>query len=86
MNPLERLTPRQRQVVALKAEGLSYKMIAYVLGIELGAALGRGRHAIRRLGVANIKEAAALYRLHYADLNEGFSSRKPFSTEHSHVA
>jgi DNA-binding CsgD family transcriptional regulator len=90
MSALDRLSPRERQVLALKAEGLSYKLVAYVLHIELNAALGRGRHIIRKLGVANIREAVALYTGHALDLHDAFPAQnlQPAnhdSMRHNHV-
>ncbi|WP_437630189.1 helix-turn-helix transcriptional regulator [Sorangium sp. So ce854] len=48
---LEELTPRQRQVAALFAAGLSYKEIAVLLDIEVGTVAVHVRNIYRAMGV-----------------------------------
>jgi DNA-binding NarL/FixJ family response regulator len=55
---VERLTPRQREVLGLIASGLSSKMIAQRLGIEVGTVRKLTEQVYRQLGVSNRTQAA----------------------------
>ena len=54
-----RLTPRQREVVALIARGAADKEIAHVLGITTATAQKHVTNVLRKLGVPNRAAAAA---------------------------
>jgi DNA-binding NarL/FixJ family response regulator len=54
-----RLTPRQREVVALVARGAADKEIAHVLGISTATAQKHVTNVLRKLGVPNRAAAAA---------------------------
>jgi FixJ family two-component response regulator len=53
---LERLTPRERQVVDLILEGHSSKRIAYKLSVSSQAIDARRANAMRKLGVTSMAE------------------------------
>jgi DNA-binding NarL/FixJ family response regulator len=55
---LERLTPRERQVLALVREGLTNKAIARELGIGPGTVKAHVEKVIAKLGVADRTQAA----------------------------
>lgn len=54
------LTDRQKQVLALLAEGHGYKVIAYKLEVGLGTVKTHLQGAYRRLGVNNGAQAIAV--------------------------
>lgn len=56
---LDRLTPRERQVVELIMEGHSNKMIAYKLSVSSQAIDARKINAMRKLGVSSVAELVA---------------------------
>lgn len=60
--PHARLTPRERGIVALIAEGLSNKEIATRLGIELCTVKNHVHHVLEKLHVARRTQAVARYR------------------------
>jgi len=60
MAPGRTLTPRQRDVLALLAQGHSNKSIAAHLGIEVGTVRMYVSVILAKLGVTNRTEAAAL--------------------------
>lgn len=72
---LERLTPRQRDVLKLIAEGRSNLGIARVLGISEKAVEMHTRHIYEQLGIYESPEdhrrvlAAILWRAHHAPPN-----------------
>src|SRR6266487_6446825 len=55
---VERLTPRQREVLALIASGLSSTMIAKRLGIAVSTVRKLTEQVYRQLGVSNRTQAA----------------------------
>ena len=55
---VERLTPRQREVLALIASGLASKIIAQRLGIEVSTVKKLTEQIYRQLGVSNRTQAA----------------------------
>lgn len=57
MIPLSR---RQREVMILKAQGLTFKEIAHQLGISMGTAKAHVTGAYSRLGVQSLPEALAV--------------------------
>jgi DNA-binding NarL/FixJ family response regulator len=63
----ERLTPREREILDLVAEGLSNKQIARRLSIELSTAKNHVHHILEKLGVRHRGEAAAALRIAYRD-------------------
>lgn len=67
-SPLERLTPRQRQVASLLAQGVSNRGIALVLGLREGTAKLHVATVLNRLGVDSREAVAAL--LHGAASSE----------------
>jgi DNA-binding NarL/FixJ family response regulator len=60
--PHDRLTPRERGIVALIAEGLSNKEIAVRLGIELCTVKNHVHHILEKLHVARRTQAVARVR------------------------
>ncbi|MFA0760760.1 MAG: hypothetical protein HZLCBSQH_000861 [Candidatus Fervidibacterota bacterium] len=65
--PPQILTPRERNVLALLAQGLSNKEIAYQLGIKPGTVKEQISRILRKLNLRNRTEAA-VYATHF-DLN-----------------
>ncbi|MEO0962191.1 MAG: response regulator transcription factor [Pseudomonadota bacterium] len=61
-NPLDALTPRQQQVLALLARGLSNKEIAIEIGIEAGTVKVYLNAIFKTLGVNNRTQAALVAR------------------------
>ena len=64
---LERLTPRERQVVDLILEGHSSKRIAYKLSVSSQAIDARRANAMRKLGVTSMAELVAFVLSHRSD-------------------
>ena len=62
MTNLERLTPRQVEILRLYGEGLSFKDIAQQLGLSYQTVKNTAYEAIHRLGVVNSRAAWALIR------------------------
>lgn len=58
---LERLTGRQREILALISEGRTNAQIAYLLGISLGTVRKHVEHVLRTLHVQTRTAAAAWY-------------------------
>lgn len=56
----ERLTPRQREIAALLAEGLSNRQVAQRLHLTEGTVANHVEHILQRLGAHNRAQAAAL--------------------------
>jgi DNA-binding NarL/FixJ family response regulator len=59
---LAALTPRERQVAALLADGRTNQEIAELLVIERGTAANHVAHILRKLGVSNRTQVAVLVR------------------------
>ncbi|RMD69145.1 MAG: response regulator [Gammaproteobacteria bacterium] len=59
-HPFAELTPREQEILALLAEGLSNKMIAKKLGISDGTVKLHVKAILRKLGVHSRVEAAVL--------------------------
>ena len=59
---LEQLTSREREILHLVAEGMTNGEIAWELTISEGTAKTHVRNVLRKLGVSNRTQAAALYR------------------------
>ena len=60
--PHARLTPRERAIAALVADGLSNKEIAVRLGIELCTVKNHVHHILEKLHVSRRTQAAARFR------------------------
>jgi two-component system, NarL family, nitrate/nitrite response regulator NarL len=60
--PHARLTPRERAIAALVADGLSNKEIAVSLGIELSTVKNHVHHILEKLHVSRRTQAAARFR------------------------
>jgi len=60
LSPLESLTPREHQILALVREGRSSKEIARELGITRATVRCHVQRVLTKLGVANRLQAAAL--------------------------
>lgn len=58
-DPLPMLSPRERQVAALVARGLTNRMIAAELGISLPTVKDHVHHALAKCGMASRAELAA---------------------------
>jgi FixJ family two-component response regulator len=63
---LDRLTPRERQVVDLLIEGQASKQIAFKLSVSSQAIDARKQNAMRKLGVDNLAELVAFVMRHRA--------------------
>ena len=61
MNPLSVLSPRQREVAALVAQGLSDREIAEALGVSQQTARNHLTDIFRRLDIDNRTVLAVLY-------------------------
>ena len=59
--PLERLTPREAEIVELLALGLSNKAISDQLGIAFGTVRAHCVNIYEKLGVENRTQAALAY-------------------------
>lgn len=57
----ERLTPRERQVIALVCEGLSNQELAARLGVSQGTIRRHTSSIYAKLGAANRAQAAAIW-------------------------
>lgn len=64
MQPMPNLTPRQFEILALLAQGLSNKEIARQLNISVPTVQNHVAALLAVLGVQNRTEAAALYWQH----------------------
>jgi two-component system response regulator DevR len=62
--PLERLSPREQEVLALIAEGRGNKAIATALHLRPSTVKGYVERILKTLGVANRTEAAAYWFQH----------------------
>ncbi|NOJ47554.1 LuxR C-terminal-related transcriptional regulator [Bradyrhizobium archetypum] len=62
----DKLTPRQREVLAMLARGMSNKEIARALRIAEGTTKIHASGVLRALGVRNRTEAAAVAKIHLA--------------------
>lgn len=63
---LERLSPRERQILALLAEGLSNKETAAQLGLRPTTVKGYVESILHRLGAESRTAAAAIWLQHLA--------------------
>lgn len=61
-SPLSRLTPREREILALVEAGCSNKQIARQLDIRLATAKNHVHNILEKLGVRSRGEAAAVVR------------------------
>lgn len=75
-NPPNSLTLRQREVLALMADGLSTKIIAARLGISYYTARGHIAHIYQRIGAQSDREALAWWHRTAADA-EGLTGNQP---------
>lgn len=60
---LSALTPRQQEVLQLVSEGMTNQEIADTLFIQKGTVKNHVHHILKRLGVDNRQDAAAVYQM-----------------------
>lgn len=72
-NPIDLLTKREREILAIMATGLANKMVAANLSISENTVKNHAKSIFHKLRVTNRVEAALLYHEHRPDRSEGTS-------------
>jgi DNA-binding CsgD family transcriptional regulator len=62
-HPLRQLTPRERYVLSLLAQGLLYKEIAYYNSISIDTVKKHSKNIYRKLGARNRSEASVHWQM-----------------------